>query len=136
MTGFYYCGENRSGHTRYTPNAGTAALRKAISSKLLTENRLVYAADQIVVSNGAKQSIWQAVLATVSPGDEACSLPMHPHLPRAVSLHPQCHACSIYVVHPLSLRVIVTHLHVNYCSLRLVHDSGSSMPPHHLTKDI
>lgn len=34
------------------------------------ENGLEYAPSEVVVSNGAKQSIWQAVLATVSPGDE------------------------------------------------------------------
>lgn len=34
------------------------------------DNGLQYSPDEIVVSNGAKQSIWQAVLATVSPGDE------------------------------------------------------------------
>jgi bifunctional aspartate aminotransferase and glutamate/aspartate-prephenate aminotransferase len=58
------------GITTYTPNTGTAALRAAIVSKLAVDNGLEYHADEIVVSNGAKQSIWQAVLACVSPGDE------------------------------------------------------------------
>ena len=60
----------RKGYTRYTPNTGTSALRTAIAEKLRIENGLCYAADEIVVSNGAKQSIWQAILATLSPGDE------------------------------------------------------------------
>ncbi|KAG6501509.1 hypothetical protein ZIOFF_041390 [Zingiber officinale] len=60
----------REGHTRYTPNAGTLELRKAICHKLLEENGLSYSLDQILVSNGAKQSIIQAVLAVCSPGDE------------------------------------------------------------------
>ncbi|XP_042378238.1 bifunctional aspartate aminotransferase and glutamate/aspartate-prephenate aminotransferase-like [Zingiber officinale] len=60
----------REGHTRYTPNAGTLELRKAICHKLLEENGLSYSPDQILVSNGAKQSIMQAVLAVCSPGDE------------------------------------------------------------------
>ncbi|GIL58559.1 hypothetical protein Vafri_13499 [Volvox africanus] len=60
----------RAGYTRYTPNTGTTALRKAICKKLQDDNGLSYSPDEIVVSNGAKQSIWQAVLATVSPGDE------------------------------------------------------------------
>lgn len=60
----------RQGYTRYTPNTGTTALRKAICKKLKEDNGLTYSPDEIVVSNGAKQSIWQAVLATVSPGDE------------------------------------------------------------------
>ncbi|KAJ9530043.1 hypothetical protein QJQ45_023324 [Haematococcus lacustris] len=58
------------GMTRYTPNTGTTALRKAICKKLKDDNGLEYAPNEVVVSNGAKQSIWQAVLATCSPGDE------------------------------------------------------------------
>ncbi|KAG5611622.1 hypothetical protein H5410_022903 [Solanum commersonii] len=60
----------REGHTRYTPNAGTMELRSAICHKLKEENGLSYTPDQIVVSNGAKQSSVQAVLAVCSPGDE------------------------------------------------------------------
>lgn len=60
----------REGHTRYTPNAGTMELRSAICHKLKEENGLSYTPDQILVSNGAKQSIVQAVLAVCSPGDE------------------------------------------------------------------
>lgn len=61
----------RTGQTRYTPNTGTSALRAAIAAKLRDDNGLTYdPASEIVVSNGAKQAIWQALLATVSPGDE------------------------------------------------------------------
>ncbi|XP_077224805.1 aspartate aminotransferase isoform X2 [Tasmannia lanceolata] len=60
----------REGYTRYTPNAGTMELRTAICHKLKEENGLSYAPDQILVSNGAKQCILQAVLAVCSPGDE------------------------------------------------------------------
>jgi len=60
----------QTGLTRYTPNAGTSVLRKAICSKLKVDNGLEYAADEVLVSNGAKQSIWQALLATCSAGDE------------------------------------------------------------------
>lgn len=60
----------REGYTRYTPNAGTLELRQAICHKLKEENGISYTPDQIVVSNGAKQSIVQAVLAVCSPGDE------------------------------------------------------------------
>jgi bifunctional aspartate aminotransferase and glutamate/aspartate-prephenate aminotransferase len=63
----------RDGFTRYTPNTGTSNLRNAICAKLLEDNGLEYAADEIVVTNGAKQAIWQAVLATCSPGDEVSS---------------------------------------------------------------
>ncbi|EOX92177.1 Aspartate aminotransferase isoform 1 [Theobroma cacao] len=60
----------REGYTRYTPNAGTLELRTAICHKLKEENGISYTPDQILVSNGAKQSIIQAVLAVCSPGDE------------------------------------------------------------------
>ena len=60
----------RIGITKYTPNTGTSVLRNAICKKLAVENRLHYSPDEIVVSNGAKQCIWQALLATCSPGDE------------------------------------------------------------------
>lgn len=60
----------REGQTRYTPNTGTSALRAAICDKLQQDNGLTYGPGDIVVSNGAKQSIWQALLATCSEGDE------------------------------------------------------------------
>lgn len=63
-------GSCRKGFTRYTPNTGTSALRQTIAKKLLEENGLEYSAEEIVVSNGAKQAIWQALLAVVSPDDE------------------------------------------------------------------
>lgn len=59
------------GDTRYGPNAGTSALRAAIASKLRSENGLEWvAAENVIVSNGAKQSVWQALLATCGPGDD------------------------------------------------------------------
>lgn len=63
----------RSGNTHYTPNVGTASLRAAIQKKLQRENGLKYGTDEIVVSNGAKQAIWQGLLAACSPGDEVCA---------------------------------------------------------------
>ena len=60
--------------THYTPNTGTLALRQAICNKLLQDNSLEYNPAQIVISNGAKQSIWQAVLAVCSEGDEVSLL--------------------------------------------------------------
>ncbi|XP_062148676.1 bifunctional aspartate aminotransferase and glutamate/aspartate-prephenate aminotransferase [Alnus glutinosa] len=60
----------REGYTRYTPNAGTVEIRQAICHKLKEENGISYTPDQIVVSNGAKQCILQALLAVCSPGDE------------------------------------------------------------------
>jgi aspartate aminotransferase len=56
--------------THYTPVSGTMELREAISGKLKKENNLDYSPQQIVVSNGAKQSITNAILCLVNPGDE------------------------------------------------------------------
>jgi aspartate/methionine/tyrosine aminotransferase len=59
----------RGGWTHYTQNTGLLELRQAIVRKL-AGNGLDVTADQIVCSNGAKQSVAQAVLALVRPGDE------------------------------------------------------------------
>jgi aspartate aminotransferase len=56
--------------TYYTPVAGYPELRKAISAKLKRENNLDYSFDQIVVGTGAKQSIANAILCLINPGDE------------------------------------------------------------------
>ncbi|MCQ2184458.1 MAG: pyridoxal phosphate-dependent aminotransferase [Bacteroidales bacterium] len=56
--------------TTYSPVPGYADLKKAVCAKLLRENSLKYEPSQIVVSNGAKQSITNTVLALVNPGDE------------------------------------------------------------------
>ncbi len=54
----------------YTPVPGYMSLRKAISEKLKTENGIDFAPEQIVVSNGAKQSLCNVILAVINPGDE------------------------------------------------------------------
>lgn len=56
--------------TRYSPVAGYASLRQAISRKLHEENHLEYSPDEIVVANGAKQCVCNAVMALVNDGDE------------------------------------------------------------------
>lgn len=57
-------------YTTYTPVAGYDELREKIAQKLLRDNGLTYTKDQIVVSTGAKQSIANAVLSIINPGDE------------------------------------------------------------------
>ena len=64
------CAAIRGGKTRYSPNTGTAELREAICAKLSRENGLTYEPSEIVLSNGAKQSVAQGVIATCGPGDE------------------------------------------------------------------
>ena len=58
------------GHTKYTPAAGTLSLRRAISEKLLRDNGLTYSPEEIVVTNGAKQAVFNACYALVDEGDE------------------------------------------------------------------
>ncbi len=60
----------KRGETKYTPVGGTAALKKAICDKFKRENGLEYAPNQIVVGGGAKQVIFNALLATLDDGDE------------------------------------------------------------------
>ena len=57
-------------YTMYTPVAGYDDLRESISFKFKRDNGLNYSKDQIVVSTGAKQSIANAVLSCINPGDE------------------------------------------------------------------
>ncbi|MDD2438538.1 MAG: aminotransferase class I/II-fold pyridoxal phosphate-dependent enzyme, partial [Massilibacteroides sp.] len=54
----------------YSPVPGYPDLRKAIVDKLKRENNLDFTADQIVVSNGAKQSVCNVLLSIIGPGDE------------------------------------------------------------------
>ncbi len=58
------------GKTKYTAPAGTTELREAISRKFKRENGLDYAADQITVGCGGKQILYNALVATLDPGDE------------------------------------------------------------------
>lgn len=56
--------------THYPPVPGIAELRKAISEKLIRDNGLAYKPSQIIVSNGAKQSIMNALFSLINEGDE------------------------------------------------------------------
>ncbi len=60
----------RDNFTRYTPAAGTEALRKAVCDRLAADCGVSYKPSQIVVSSGAKHNIYIALLALVDPGDE------------------------------------------------------------------
>jgi aspartate aminotransferase len=59
-----------AGLTKYTPTAGTVELRKAICEKLKKDNNLEYTPEQIIVSDGAKHSLFNAMMAICNPGDE------------------------------------------------------------------
>ena len=59
-----------TGKTRYTPMAGTVELKQAICDKFKRDNKLDFTAEQVFTSNGAKQVIFSALMATLNPGDE------------------------------------------------------------------
>jgi aspartate aminotransferase len=88
----------RAGHTRYDSAAGILALREAIRSKLKRENGLDYTLEQISVGCGAKQVIFNALLATLEPDDEVI-VPVpywtsYPEMVRLVGGRPVLVTCS------------------------------------------
>ena len=60
----------RTGLTKYTPASGILELKKAICQKFKNDNHLDYAPSNIIVSNGGKHSLYNALLAILNPGDE------------------------------------------------------------------
>ena len=60
----------KDGLTRYTPASGIQELKKSICKKLKKDNNLEYKPSQIIISNGAKHSLHNALVAICNPGDE------------------------------------------------------------------
>lgn len=60
----------KNGNTKYTPVPGTPELKAAIAAKFKRENDLDYTADEVMASTGGKQVLYNALMATVNPGDE------------------------------------------------------------------
>ena len=58
------------GKTRYGPVAGEPELREAIAQKLQRDNQLCYAAENVLVTNGGKHSLYNLMMALIEPGDE------------------------------------------------------------------
>ena len=61
----------KEGQTKYTAIDGTSALKAAVQRKFERDNNLVYRPDQILVSCGAKHTLFNACMAVLSPGDQA-----------------------------------------------------------------
>jgi aspartate aminotransferase len=59
-----------TGFTKYTPSSGIPDLRQAVADKFLIDNGVDYKPSQIIISDGAKHSCYNAILATCQPGDE------------------------------------------------------------------
>ncbi len=77
----------RRGETNYPPVAGIVPLREAIAAKFKRDNDLDYTSDQIIVGTGGKHVIYNALLATVNPGDEViCVAPYWVSYPEIVAL--------------------------------------------------
>jgi aspartate aminotransferase len=64
------CDAIEGGQTKYTNVDGTPALKDAIIAKFKRENNLTYARDQIIAGTGGKQVLYNALMATLNPGDE------------------------------------------------------------------
>jgi len=60
----------RRGDTKYTNVDGTAELKKAVAAKFERENRITYKPEEVTVGSGGKQVIYNAMVATINPGDE------------------------------------------------------------------
>lgn len=77
----------KSGFTKYTPTTGTAELKKLICQKFKKDNSLEYAPDQVIVSNGAKHSIYNALMVLANRSDEVLiPLPYWVSYPEMVNL--------------------------------------------------
>ena len=103
------------GKTRYTPVAGTVELRQAICDKLKRDNDLDYTTDQISVACGGKQSIYNALMATLNDGDEVIipapywvSYPDIVLLGGGVPVIVDCPAETNFKLQPADLRAAIT----------------------------
>ena len=105
----------RKGYTRYTPVEGTAELKDAIIAKFRRENALEYKRSQILVSTGAKQTIFNLILALIDPGDEVVipapywvSYPDMVLLADGVPITPYAGAEQGYKITPTQLEAAIT----------------------------
>ena len=105
----------RNGEHGYTMNTGTPELRDAICTKLKRDNGLDYSPDQIVCSNGAKQSVGFSLLAMINPGDEVIipapywvSYPAMTRLAQGIPVPVRTYFEDSYRLTPKQLEVAIT----------------------------
>lgn len=103
------------GETKYTLTQGTAALRQAIRARYASEKALDYSADQVIVSNGGKQVLYNALAATLNAGDEVIiPAPYWPSFPDMVRVNdgtPVIVSCDIrtgFKLSPEALEAAIT----------------------------
>ena len=104
-----------SGDTKYTNVDGTDALKKAIIAKFKRENNLDYKIDQITVGTGGKQVLYNALVATVNPGDEVIipapywvSYPDIVHLAEGTPVFVECGQNHQFKLQPEMLEAAIT----------------------------
>jgi len=103
------------GKTKYGPAAGEPKLREAIAQKLKTDNGLDYKAENVIVTNGGKHSLYNLILALIDPGDEVIipapywlSYPEMVTLAGGVSVIVNTDASTGYKITPEQLRQAIT----------------------------
>jgi hypothetical protein len=138
------CSAASSGNTKYTSVNGEVALRKAIAADLSARKGTAYTADQIVVSNGAKQAVMQALMTVVSPGDEVLIPGSNHFLTQSTgqfpklfwpkhSIHPVPPSLTSTLVDILSDHIIVyilSHASIPYHSTLTASHSNTLHHPH------
>ena len=105
----------RAGRTKYPPVDGTPALKQAVREKFARENGLDFADDEILVANGGKQILFNALMATLDPGDEVvipapywASTPLIAQLLGGRAIHPQCPEALGFALTPEALEAAIT----------------------------
>src|SRR3989339_593280 len=105
----------QEGQTKYTPVAGLLSLRKAIALKLEKENGLNYTPDQVVVSNGAKHTLFNIFMAICRPGDEIIipapywlSYPEMVNVAGGKSVFVHCHEDNDFKMTPEEFEQVIT----------------------------
>ncbi|GBQ28858.1 aspartate aminotransferase [Acetobacter estunensis NRIC 0472] len=103
------------GETKYPPVDGTPALKAAIARKFERDNGLTFAPDELMVSNGGKQVIFNAFMATIDPGDEVVvpapywvSYPLIARMFGGVPVHPVCDEADGFSLRPERLAAAMT----------------------------
>jgi aspartate aminotransferase len=103
------------GLTKYTPSEGTFELRQAVCAKFDRENGLAYAPDQVIVSTGGKQVLYNAFMAVLDPGDEVVvpspywvSYPAQVQLAGGITVDVPTRAADGFVPDPQAVREALT----------------------------
>ena len=104
-----------AGLTKYPPIDGTASLKAAVRGKFARENGLDFADSEVMVGNGGKQILFNALMATLEPGDEVvipapywASYPVTTQLLGGVAVHPQCPEALEFGLTPEALEAAIT----------------------------